>query len=394
MKKPLAVLYGLLLAIPLQGALASDCGDSVRITIPASGHPGTVIPSPATTPVGTNPTPIAGPHSDLRPDFDIKNSDGSRELSSNCDNCDTTPLRPEQDIRTVLTVQVSNADAGKYNRNTGHEKISGVAWYRIPGVQDSWQQATKGEYTIGKLDNGRSIQETQHWTVPDLPGKSIHFKACVDTDDEIYEENEGSSSRKITNPDQSGTTNNCSRVERFNIKYRADLLVTVGLSPNTEFVDAMAPIDITVKAYAVNDDAGKHARAGATTIRAPVWYRIPGSQESWTSVASAQFSTGALDEGRNVFSTVRWTVPNAPGKNVQIAVCIDGDDAIREIDEDASTRPITNPDTYGGGNNCTFAEMKVSEPEVIPPLETPIDPTNPTNIRHVNPATLKIIIGN
>jgi len=39
----------------------------------------------------------------------------------------------------------------------------------------------------------------------------------VDGDDEVLEEDEGSRD-KIKNPDQSGTTNNCSRTERFYIK--------------------------------------------------------------------------------------------------------------------------------------------------------------------------------
>jgi len=50
-------------------------------------------------------------------------------------------------------------------------------------------------------------------------GDILAMQACVDGDDEIWEESESSTKHKITSPDSSGTTNNCSRIERFYIKH-------------------------------------------------------------------------------------------------------------------------------------------------------------------------------
>jgi subtilase family serine protease len=51
-------------------------------------------------------------------------------------------------------------------------------------------------------------------------GSILALKACVDTDDEIQEMDEGDKSKDIQDPDadKSITTNNCSRTERFYIK--------------------------------------------------------------------------------------------------------------------------------------------------------------------------------
>ena len=91
-----------------------------------------------TTPIGTDPQPISGPRVDLRPDFDIKDIDGD-ELSSNCDNCETKPLRPNQEIKLVLTTQVSNEDAGNFKRDDDSNSIEGPIWYRM-GEDDSWHK--------------------------------------------------------------------------------------------------------------------------------------------------------------------------------------------------------------------------------------------------------------
>ena len=91
-----------------------------------------------TTPIGPNPQPISGPRVDLRPDFDIKDLDGD-ELSSNCDNYETKPLRPNQEIKLVLTTQVSNEDAGNFKRDDDSNSIEGPIWYRM-GAEDSWHK--------------------------------------------------------------------------------------------------------------------------------------------------------------------------------------------------------------------------------------------------------------
>ena len=93
---------------------------------------------PSTTPIGTDPQPISGPRVDLRPDFDIKDIDGD-ELSSNCDNYETKPLRPNQEIKLVLTTQVSNEDAGNFKRDDDSNSIEGPIWYRM-GAGDSWHK--------------------------------------------------------------------------------------------------------------------------------------------------------------------------------------------------------------------------------------------------------------
>lgn len=123
-----------------------------------------------------------------------------------------------QHVRPKLWTQVNNnADAGKGKRKSSSDTIEGPIWWKIEG-KTSWTLLGSGEYTIGKLDKGDKISETHDFIIPNYPGDIIQWKACVDGDDEIYEEKESSSSRKITNPDQSGTTNNCSRTERNYIR--------------------------------------------------------------------------------------------------------------------------------------------------------------------------------
>ena len=359
----------------LMGDMCMDSG------LPGGGGGGT-------TPIGTDPQPIPGPRVDLRPDFDIKDTDND-ELSSNCDNCNTKPLRPNQEIKLVLTTQVSNEDAGNFKRDDDSDSIEGPIWYRM-GEGDSWHLIASGEYTIGKLDEGDSIQETIRWRVPNVPGGTIHFAACVDGDDEIWEEGETDDDDSISSPDDNkAKTNNCSRIERFKIKERPDLRARITLTPSQEFYDALSGISITVRGYAFRDHADKHERWGVPKVKAPLWYRIPGvdGHENWTLIATPQYTTGKLDEGDSVPDTVSWTIPNFPGKTVELASCIDSEDAIYEFDEPAASHPITNPDT--GGANCTFTNLKTTDPD---PVENP--DIDPNDYEHVSPTTLRIIFGN
>jgi hypothetical protein len=187
----------------------------------SNGFPGYDSPNatnpPQTPPIGSSPQPIPGKRTDLQPDFDVFNTEGN-EISANCDHCSGKPIDPGQTVRTRLTVEVSNANASKNNRNDEHKKIDGRVWWKIEG-KTGWKSINRGEYTIKKLKKGKKISETRDWSVPsDYPGDILAMKACVDTDDEIWEQNEDKKKKKITDPDQDGTTNNCSRTERFYIR--------------------------------------------------------------------------------------------------------------------------------------------------------------------------------
>ena len=174
-----------------------------------------IIPLPETPPTGTDPQPIVGNRTDLEPDFDVKDETDQKELSSNCNNCSTTPLIPGQKIIAKLKIEISNADASGFKRDSSSKSIEGYVWWKIEGKTD-WALLTGSlEYTISNLVNGsdKSI-ESNPFIVPDNVGDILAMKACVDGDDEIYEEGEDAR-MKITNPDQSSTTNNCSRTERF-----------------------------------------------------------------------------------------------------------------------------------------------------------------------------------
>ncbi|NCU41372.1 MAG: hypothetical protein EOM19_01445 [Candidatus Moranbacteria bacterium] len=181
------------------------------------GSGGSIPTPPPTPPIGSNLEPISGKRADLRPDFDIYDASGN-EISSNCNDCSGKVVDVGQNVRPKLWVQVNNnADAGKWKRKSSSDTIEGPIWWRIEGKTD-WALLGSGEYTIGKLDKGDQISETHNFTIPSYPGDIIQWKACVDGDDEIYEEGESSSARKIKNPDQSATTNNCSRTERNYIR--------------------------------------------------------------------------------------------------------------------------------------------------------------------------------
>lgn len=170
------------------------------------------------SPSGSSPGVISGPRTDLRPDFDVYDLGGS-EISANCNNCMGKSIDVGQTIKPKLKTNVSNASAGNFKRNSNSDTIEGPIWWMIEGVT-GWTLLGSGEYTISKLDNGASISETHTFVVPNYPGQILAMKACVDGDDEIYEEDESSGSgNDIDNPDQSNTSNNCSRRERFYIEH-------------------------------------------------------------------------------------------------------------------------------------------------------------------------------
>lgn len=170
-----------------------------------------------TTPTGSSQEAITGKQSDLRPTFNVENAAGG-EISAVCNTCSSKPVDPGQRIRLRLTAQIANADAGDYKRNKNSKTIEGPVWWQIEG-KTGWLLLASSEYTIGKLDKDENVKETHDWNVPNYPGEILALKACIDGDDEIYEEGESSRTRKITDPDQGGTTNNCSRKERFYIRY-------------------------------------------------------------------------------------------------------------------------------------------------------------------------------
>ena len=175
-----------------------------------------LIPLPATPPTGTAPQPIVGTRTDLTPDFDVFDNATGKEVSANCNACSTKPLNPNQSIRARLTTQTINANASGFKRDSSSKSIEGFIWWKIEGKTD-WAMlgGLNLEYTISNLVKGGESNETyDNWLVPNYVGDVLAMKACVDGDDEIYEEGEGGRI-KITNPDQSGTSNNCSRTERF-----------------------------------------------------------------------------------------------------------------------------------------------------------------------------------
>jgi hypothetical protein len=166
---------------------------------------------------GSSLPPISGPRVDLVPDFDIYDISGN-EISANCNNCPGKPVLPGQTIRAKLWTEVSNADAENFKRDSGSNTIEGPIWWKIEG-KTGWNLFESGEYTIGNLDKDERTVETHEWVVPNYPGDILAMQACVDGDDEIWEESESSSKNKITSPDQSGTSNNCSRIERFYVQH-------------------------------------------------------------------------------------------------------------------------------------------------------------------------------
>lgn len=205
------VIIAILCMLPLS-AVSADCGTYI---VGVTGNDNT---PPSTPPIGPKPVPISGKRADLRPDFDIYNTDG-HEISSNCDDCSGEQVEVGQHVRPKLWVQVNNnADAGKWKRNSNSDTIEGPIWWRIEG-KTNWTLLGSGEYTIGKLDKGDQISETHDFNIPNYPGDIIQWRACVDGDDEIWEESESSDRNSISSPeDYQAQTNNCSRIERNYIR--------------------------------------------------------------------------------------------------------------------------------------------------------------------------------
>lgn len=208
-------------------------------------------------PSGTSSDPIIGSRVDLRPDFDVYDSTGN-EISANCDNCPGKPLLPGQSVRAKLHTEVSNNDASLFKRDSDSDTIEGPVWWKIEG-KTGWNLLGSGEYTISNLDEGESTVESHDWNIPNYPGDTLTMQACVDGDDEIWEESESSSQYKITSPDQSGTTNNCSRLERFYIKHPNYTPTGAIESANCSSIvgwakDDNTPGSLTVKVYTADSD--------------------------------------------------------------------------------------------------------------------------------------------
>jgi hypothetical protein len=165
-------------------------------------------------PTGIAPQPIVGNRTDLEPDFDVFDAVTGKEVSSNCNKCSTKPLIPNQKVRARLTTQTFNANAVDFKRDSSSKSIEGYVWWKIEGKTDWSLLSNSMEYTITDLDKNTETNQSYYWYVPNYVGDVLAMKACVDGDDEIYEEGEGGRV-KISNPDQSGTSNNCSRTERF-----------------------------------------------------------------------------------------------------------------------------------------------------------------------------------
>jgi len=149
-----------------------------------------------TTPIGTNPNPIPGKRADLTPKFDVEDKAGN-ELSATCRDCETKPLRPNQQVDLLCIAETANDKTENHKRDKGSQSIECVIWYRM-GSGDTWKEAIprndekSPEMTISKLRPGNDIKDTAGWRIPDAPGQPLHLTACIDADDEIYEEGEGS----------------------------------------------------------------------------------------------------------------------------------------------------------------------------------------------------------
>lgn len=246
-------------------------------------------------PAGSNQGAIVGPRVDLEPDFDIYDIFG-HEVSANCNDCIGKSVDVGQPVRAKLKTQVSNADADGFKRSSSSNTIEGPVWWMIEG-KTGWNLLASGEYTISNLDKGKETVETHEWTIPNYPGDILAMKACVDGDDEIYEEGESSGSGSdINSPDQGGTTNNCSRRERFYIKH-----------PN--YIPAGA-----IESGACTQITG-WAKDGNTT--APLWVQVYSSNPDGTNqMRLDDFVAGVNrpDKGGNY--GIEWTVPLALKDNI------------------------------------------------------------------------------
>lgn len=191
----------------------ADTNDSIVV----SGNGLTARDTRVLPPSGSSSQSITGTRVDLKPDFDVYDTSGN-EISANCNNCAGKPVDVGQIIRAKLWTEVSNSDASGFKRDSNSDSIEGPVWWKIEG-KTGWNLLASGEYTIGNLNRGGRTVESHDWAVPNYPGDVLAMQACVDGDDEIWEEGESSTKHKIASPDQSDTSNNCSRIERFYIEH-------------------------------------------------------------------------------------------------------------------------------------------------------------------------------
>jgi hypothetical protein len=150
---------------------------------------------------------------DHRPDFDILNEFGY-EISANSNTYVPKTVMPGQLIQTVLTIQVANADTKDHLRDSDSDSIEGPIWWKIEGVT-GWKLLVSEEFDVDDLDKNDEPDEKEWFTIPNYPNETIVFQACVDGDDEVKEEDEGSRD-KISSPGDDDT-NNCSRLEKLYI---------------------------------------------------------------------------------------------------------------------------------------------------------------------------------
>lgn len=131
---------------------------------------------------GGNPNQV-----NLKIDFDILDVDGN-ELYAKRDT-----LGPML-VKLRVQVVAEHDDAGNWAKS-GREKISIDYFARYDG--GDWAKVGSGEMTIGKLDEGRMIQETLVYGIPNVATTRVEFKASIDTDHEIDESDEGDNTSRV-----------------------------------------------------------------------------------------------------------------------------------------------------------------------------------------------------
>ena len=236
-----------------------------------------------TSPEGITPEPVSGPRADLYPDYDIKRNGG--EISANCDECFGKAVTAGEELEYKGAIKVANDDAGNWKRKDSVEKVEGTFFWRIPGLQDSWKEFCTEEYTISKLDEGKTIQGTCWWDVPMVPeeGYVLETAFCPDRDDIIWEEDETENRDKISDPiDDDGI--NCSRTERNYIQLPQYEPIGAINSANCEEVVGWAKDGNSVS---------------------PLWIRVEAS--GVTQLPDVLADSYRSDVGGNF--GLRWTVP-------------------------------------------------------------------------------------
>ena len=234
-------------------------GEICDLTDPTNGVGGSVN-SPG-------PSPLPGPRSDTRPDFDIYNTSGS-EISANSDTYVPKTVTVNERIRTLLETQVDNADVKDSLRDKDSNSIEGPIWWKIESnggtTVRNWTLFVSEEFDVDDLDKGDSPDEEEWFTVPNYPGKTIVFAACTDGDDEVLEVNESTSRKKATSPNSCGT-NNRSRDEKLRIKFLKPTVLTTNATTITESTailnGSVNPRGVSTQAYF---DYGKNTNYGTT----------------------------------------------------------------------------------------------------------------------------------